>query len=99
MERASSAARGTGTRRSVCKSAAGEDAIRIAQGLPRLASKAQIFAALGDKDRTFELLDQMTAMGPARMGSDFLLSENFSFLRGDPRLKALRKKAGLPEEN
>ncbi len=74
-----------------------EDAIRIAQGLPRLASKAQIFAALGDKDRTFELLDQMAVMGPARMGRDFLLSENFSFLRGDPRIKALRRKAGLPE--
>jgi tetratricopeptide (TPR) repeat protein len=76
-----------------------EEALRIAQGLPRLASKAQIFAALGDKDRTFELLDEMTAMGPARMGRDFLLFENFSFLRGDARLKAIRKKAGLPEEN
>ncbi len=74
-----------------------DDAIRIAQGLPRLASKAQIFAALRDKDRTFDLLDQMTAMGPARMGRDFLLSENFSFLRGDPRLNGVRKKAGLPE--
>jgi tetratricopeptide (TPR) repeat protein len=81
------------------KSGRREDAIRIAQGLPRFASKAQIFAALGDKDRTLELLDQMTAMGPARMGRDFLLSENFSFLRGDPRLKTIRKKAGLPEEN
>lgn len=75
-----------------------EEAIRIAQGLPRLASKAQIFAALGDKDRTLALLDQMTAMGPARMGRDFLLSENFLFLRGDPRLKVLRTHAGLPEE-
>ena len=74
-----------------------DDAIRIAQGLPRLASKAQIFAALQDKDRTLALLDQMTAMGPARMGRDFLLSENFAFLRGDPRLKDIRKKAGLPE--
>lgn len=76
-----------------------EEAIRIAQMLPRLASKAQIFAALGDKDKTLELLSQMTSMGPARMGRDFLLSENFSFLQGDPRLRALRKKAGLPEGN
>ena len=76
-----------------------EDAIRLAQGLPRVASKAQIFAALQDKDRTFELLSQMTVMGPARMGRDFFLSENFSFLRGDPRLKAIRKKAGLPEQS
>ena len=74
-----------------------EEAERIAEGLPRLGSKAQIFAALGDKDRTFELLAQMIPMGPARIGRDFLLSQNFAFLRGDPRLKALRKKVGLPE--
>jgi Flp pilus assembly protein TadD len=73
-----------------------EDAERVATMLPRLASKAQIFGALGDK-RTLEVLDQMTPMGPARIGRDLLLSQNFSFLRGDPRLKALRKKVGLPE--
>lgn len=74
-----------------------QDAERIAAMLPRLASKAQIFAALGDKDRTFELLDQMAPMGPARIGRDFLISQNFAFLRGDPRLATLRKKVGLPE--
>jgi tetratricopeptide (TPR) repeat protein len=73
------------------------DAERIAAMLPRFASKAQIFAALGDKERTFEVLDQLVAMGPARMGRDFLISPNFAFLRGDPRLAALRKKVGLPE--
>jgi tetratricopeptide (TPR) repeat protein len=76
-----------------------EEAIGIAQEMPRLASKAQIFAALGDKDRTLELLEQMTPMGPARMGRDFLLSGNLSFLQGDPRLRLIRKKAGLPEDN
>jgi tetratricopeptide (TPR) repeat protein len=76
-----------------------EEAVRMAQRLPRLASTAQIFAALGDKDRTLDLLDQMTPMEPARIGRDFLLSDNFLFLRGDPRLKAIRKKAGLPEDN
>jgi tetratricopeptide (TPR) repeat protein len=75
------------------------DAERVAAMLPRLASRAQIFAALGDKDRTFELLDQMTPFGPARIGRDFLLSPNFSFLRGDPRLVSLRKKVGLPVQN
>jgi hypothetical protein len=65
--------------------------------LPRLASKAQIFAALGDKDRTFEILDQMAPMGPARMGRDVLISPNYAFLLGDPRVEALRKKVGLPE--
>jgi len=74
-----------------------KDAERVAAMLPRLASKTQIFGALGDKDRTFDLLDQMAPMGPARIGRDFLISPNFSFLRGDSRLAALRKKVGLPE--
>jgi Flp pilus assembly protein TadD len=73
------------------------DAERIAAILPRLASKAQIFAALRDKDRTFEVLNRMVPMGPARIGRDFLISPNFAFLRGDPRLKALRRSVGLPE--
>lgn len=63
----------------------------------RFASKAQIFAALGDKDRAFELLDRMVPRGPARIGRDFLISPNFAFLRGDPRLKVLRRNVGLPE--
>ena len=74
-----------------------EDAERMAALAPRLASKAQIYAALGDQDRTFEVLDHMVAMGPIRMGRDYLNTSNFAFLRGDPRLKALRKKVGLPE--
>jgi tetratricopeptide (TPR) repeat protein len=74
-----------------------EDAERVATMLPRLASKAQIFAALGDRERTLEVLEQMTPMGSARIGRDLLLAQNFAFLRGDPRLKALRKKVGLPE--
>ena len=73
------------------------DAERMAALAPRLASKAQIFAALGDKDRTFEVLDQMVPMGPTRIGRDILNAPNFAFLRGDPRLTALRKKLGLPE--
>jgi tetratricopeptide (TPR) repeat protein len=74
-----------------------DDAERMAALAPRLASKAQIYAALGDKDRTFATLDQMAPLGPTRLGRDFLNSSNFSFLRGDPRLKELRKKIGLPE--
>jgi len=73
------------------------DAQRMAALAPRSSSKAQIYAALGDKDRTFEALDQMAPMGPTRLGRDFLNSPNFSFLRGDPRLKDLRQKVGLPE--
>jgi Flp pilus assembly protein TadD len=74
-----------------------ENAERMAALAPRLASKAQIYAALNDMDRTFEVLDQMVPMGPIRLGRDFLNSPNFAFLRGDPRLKELRKKVGLPE--
>jgi Flp pilus assembly protein TadD len=74
-----------------------EDAERMAALAPRLASKAQIYAALRDKDRTLDLLDQMAPMGPTRLGRDFLNSSNFAFLRGDPRLNELRKKVGLPQ--
>ena len=59
---------------------------------------AQIFACLGDKDRVFETLDRAAAVGPIRMGW-FLLRvdrEHRGLLRGDPRLRALRKKVGLP---
>jgi len=70
-----------------------EDAERIAAILPRMASKAQVFAALGDKDRTFGILDEMTPMGPARMGRDFLLSPNFAFLRDDPRVRMLPQRS------
>jgi tetratricopeptide (TPR) repeat protein len=74
-----------------------KDAERVAALVPRLMSKAFIFAALGDKDRTFEALDRMVPWGPTRLGRDVLISPNFEFLRGDPRLKALREKVGLPD--
>jgi TolB-like protein len=60
---------------------------------------AEAFACLGEKDRVFQALDGKAADGPIRMGY-FLLRvdrENRGLLRGDPRLKALRKKVGLPE--
>jgi TolB-like protein len=66
---------------------------------PGAISEPEIFACLGDKERVFETLDQRTAIGPIRMG--WLLNrvdrEKPGLLRGDPRLKALRKKVGLPE--
>jgi len=55
-----------------------------------------IYAGLGDRDGTFHALDRMTELGPVRVGLTLTLPE-LSFLRGDPRVKALRKKAGLPE--
>ncbi len=58
-------------------------------------NKAVIFAGLGDKDRTFEALDRATTSGPFRIGR-ILAWPELSLLRGDPRVKALRKKVGLP---
>jgi hypothetical protein len=72
------------------------DAERVAAVMPRPANKARIFAALGDKDCTVEILGQMIPMGPTRVGRE-LISPEYAFLRSDPRLKTLRKKAGLPE--
>jgi hypothetical protein len=54
------------------------------------------FAGLGDRDRTLERLERMARRGPVRMGST-LNSPEFAFLRGDPRVKALRDRLGLPE--
>jgi tetratricopeptide (TPR) repeat protein len=72
-----------------------DEAEKIAARSP----SAPIFACLGDKDRVFEILNRQIEVGPIRMGW-FLLRvdrENPGLLRGDPRLKALRKKVGLPE--
>jgi tetratricopeptide (TPR) repeat protein len=59
-------------------------------------NKALIFAGLGDKDRTLEALDRATTSGPFRIGR-ILAWPELSLLRGDPRVKDLRKKVGLPE--
>jgi TolB-like protein/Flp pilus assembly protein TadD len=72
-----------------------EDAEKLAVDLPPLG-QALIFAGLGDKERALEALDRMAVVGPLRMGSILGLPE-LALLRGDPRLKALRKKVGLPE--
>jgi serine/threonine-protein kinase len=54
-------------------------------------------AGLGDKDRTFQALNTMAGqVGPFRTGRALTWSA-FDLLRGDPRLRALHKKVGLPE--
>jgi hypothetical protein len=58
--------------------------------------QAVIFAGLGDKDRILEALDRMAVLGPFRIGR-ILIWPELALLRGDPRLRALRKKVGLPE--
>src|SRR5947207_2156567 len=53
--------------------------------------KVVIFAVLGDKNRTFAALDRITVLGAPRIGR-YLNYRELALLRGDPRLKALRKK-------
>lgn len=73
-----------------------DDALRIASLQPRPIAQAQIFVALGDKDRAFEALERAKEMGPVRIGRA-LTGQELAPLRGDPRLKGLRTKVGLPD--
>ena len=73
-----------------------EEAAKLAAGTTNPWTQALIFAGLGDKERTFEALDRMTVLGPVRVGRDVYYPE-LDLIRGDPRVKAIRKKVGLPE--
>jgi hypothetical protein len=54
------------------------------------------FAGLGYKERTLEALERMGPLGLFGSAEPSKYPE-LALLRGDPRVKALRKKAGLPE--
>jgi len=58
--------------------------------------QALIFAGLGDKNRTLDALNPMAVLGFTRVGL-FLNYLELALLRGDPRLKDLRKKVGFLE--
>jgi TolB-like protein len=74
-----------------------EDAEKIAvEVAPNAYSQALIYAGLGDKERTLKALDRVAELGAVRIGQA-LNSPEFALLRGDPRVKALRNKVGLPE--
>lgn len=73
-----------------------DDAERMATIQWRPIEQAGIFTALGDKERAFEALERAIPLGPVRLGRDLTYAE-FASLRGDPRVKGLRKRAGLPE--
>jgi len=73
-----------------------EEAEKLAAISPGALQQVLIYAGLGDRDRTIHALDNMTALGPVRVGRTLTFPE-LSFLRGDPRIKSLRKKVGLPE--
>ena len=59
--------------------------------------QALTFAGMGDKDRVFAAAERITPLGPVRMGRDVIYLPEFAVLRGDARMRALRKKVGLPE--
>lgn len=73
-----------------------EDAEKLAAIVPRPLEQAMIFAGMGDKDRTLAALDRATPLGPVRIGRALTFPE-LALIRGDPRVRALRKKVGLPE--
>jgi tetratricopeptide (TPR) repeat protein len=55
-----------------------------------------ICAGLGDKDRVFEYLEKMFALKDERIRI-YLTFPELALIRGDPRLKAFRKKIDLPD--
>ena len=57
---------------------------------------ALVFAGFRDRDQTIGALERLARAGPVRLGYT-LNSPEFAFVHGDPRLKALREKVGLPE--
>jgi hypothetical protein len=57
---------------------------------------ALVFAGFKDSDRTIGALERLARVGPVRLGFT-LNSPEFAFVRGDPRLKILRAKVGLPQ--
>jgi TolB-like protein len=57
---------------------------------------ALAFAGLGDKEQTLAQLERMANLGPVLLGRDLTYPE-FALVRNNARVKALRKKVGLPE--
>lgn len=57
---------------------------------------ALAFAGLGDKEQTLARLERMANLGPVLLGRNLTYPE-FTLVRGDARVKALRKRVGLPE--
>jgi len=73
-----------------------EEAERMAAVSNFPNEQALIFVGLGNKERALEALGRMALLGPQSIGVDLNYQE-YSLLRGDPRLKAIRNKVGLPE--
>ena len=59
-------------------------------------NQAVIFAGLGDKERALDAIERSVTAGPIRVGRQLTWPE-LALIRNEPRVKALRKKLGLPE--
>jgi serine/threonine-protein kinase len=57
---------------------------------------AVIYAALGDKDRAFDALNEAAVQIPHRVAPLLTAAPEMAALRGDPRFAAVRKKLRLP---
>jgi TolB-like protein len=73
-----------------------KEAEKLAAGTTNPFTQALIFAGLGDHERTLEAVDRMSLLGPDRIGRALTFPE-LDLIRGDPRLKAIRKRVGLLE--
>ncbi len=73
-----------------------EEAEKLAAAATDAYSQALTYAGMGDRDRTVEALEGMAVLGPVRLGRTLTYPE-FVLVRGDVRVKALRKRVGLPE--
>ncbi len=72
------------------------DAVNVATRYPEWPwVHVFVYAGLGNKDRTFEALEQMTANHDPRVGA-YLTYPELALLRGDRRLTELRQKLSMP---
>jgi TolB-like protein len=71
------------------------EAEEVAAHLENPSDQAIAFAGMGEKDRAVAALERATSLGPLRLGRVLVYPE-MAILRGDPRVKAVRKKVGLP---
>ena len=58
--------------------------------------KADIFMCLGDRVRAMQAFEEAIPQGSFRIGRA-LEAPEFALLRGDERVRPVRKKVGLPE--
>jgi serine/threonine-protein kinase len=72
-----------------------EEAEKLATGTNPF-NQAVIFAGLGDKERALAAMERSTAAGPFRIGRQLTWPE-LALIRGDPRMRTLRRNVGLPE--